>query len=51
MDIKSAAIFFDILYPEIFLLAVGMVILVVGNIFKNRTFLAYLALVGLIGGL
>ncbi|MCP4704509.1 MAG: NADH-quinone oxidoreductase subunit N [candidate division Zixibacteria bacterium] len=43
--------FFDILYPEIFLLAVGMVILVVGNIFKNRTFLAYLALVGLIGGL
>ena len=51
MDIKSAAIYFDILYPEIFLLAVGMVILILGNIFKNRTAMAYLALAGLIGGL
>ncbi len=51
MDIKSAAIFFDIIYPEIFLLAVGMFILVIGNIFKNRTLMAYLGLVGLIGGL
>jgi len=51
MDIKSAAIFFDIIYPEIFLLAIGMFILIVGNIFKNRTFPAYLGLAGLIGGL
>ncbi len=51
MDIKSAAIFFDIIYPEIFILAVGMLILIIGNIIKNRGLMAYLGLAGLIGGL
>ena len=48
MDIRSGAIFFEILYPEIFVLAVGMIILLAGNFIKNKGLIAYLAIVGLI---
>ncbi len=51
MDIKSGAIFFDILYPQIFILGVGMLILIVGNYMKSRGFIATLAVIGLVAGL
>jgi NADH-quinone oxidoreductase subunit N len=51
MDIKSGAIFFDILYPEIFVLATGMLILIAGNLVKSRMLSAYLAVIGLLGGM
>jgi len=51
MDIKSAAIYFNIIYPEIFLLAAGMLILILGNLIKSRGLMAYLALIGLVGSL
>lgn len=48
MDIRSGAIFFEILYPEIFVLAVAMIILLVGNYVRNKGFIAFLAVAGLV---
>lgn len=51
MDISSAALNFNIISPEIVLLAVGMVILIFGNFVRNITITAFLTLAGLIAGL
>jgi len=51
MDTSSAAVSFEIIAPEIFVLVFGMVILLLGNIIRNRALSFYLGLIGLIGGL
>ena len=51
MDIKSGAILFEIIYPEIAILIAGMLILLLGNLIKSRGAMAFLALVGLVVGL
>ncbi|MEP0826891.1 MAG: NADH-quinone oxidoreductase subunit N [bacterium] len=47
MDIKSAALDFGIIAPELVILAVAMVLLIAGNLIKNKALIAYLALAGL----
>ncbi|HDL04298.1 MAG TPA: NADH-quinone oxidoreductase subunit N [candidate division Zixibacteria bacterium] len=48
MDISSAALNFKLIAPEIVLLAVGMLILLLGNFIKNRAALAYVTIAGFI---
>ncbi len=47
MDIKSAALDFGIIAPELVILAVAMALLLVGNFVRNKGIIAYLALAGL----
>ncbi len=51
MDTSSAAVSFEIIAPEAFLLIFGMVILLSGNLIRGRSLPFYLSLVGLVGGL
>ncbi len=51
MDIRSAAIDFGLLSPEIAILVSAMVIMLLGVIIKSRGLMAFLSLVGLIIGL
>ncbi|UCD17847.1 MAG: NADH-quinone oxidoreductase subunit N [Candidatus Zixiibacteriota bacterium] len=51
MDIRSAAIDFGLITPEIVLLAVAMAVLLLGTVIKSRGLMAFLSFGGLIGGL
>ncbi len=51
MDTSSAAVSFEIIAPEVFLLIFGMVILLSGNLTRSRSLPFYLSIIGLIGGL
>ncbi len=46
--IETAAVGLDILTPQIFLLAVGMLILLLGVIIKSKDFMYFLSLVGMV---
>jgi len=51
MDLSSAALNFGIIAPEIVLLAVGMIILLIGNFVRNKAIIAHLAVAGLVAAL
>ncbi len=51
MDTSSAAVSFEIIAPEAFILIFGMVILLLGGLIRSRSLSFYLSLIGLIGGL
>ncbi len=51
MDTSSAAVSFEIIAPEAFVLIFGMVILLLGGLIRSRSLSFYLGLAGLIGGL
>jgi len=51
MDTSAAALNFSIVLPGIVILAAGMIILILGNLIKRTALAAWLAIVGLIGGL
>jgi NADH-quinone oxidoreductase subunit N len=51
MDTSSAAVSFEIIAPEAFVLIFGMIILLLGGLIRSRSVSFYFGLVGLIGGL
>jgi len=51
MDTSSAAVSFEIIAPEIFILFFGMAILILGNLVRNKSAFVFLGLIGLLGGL